>query len=56
MAAGEARDAGRNGLADAAQVTRGILFLGVTALAWLGVFSSGRKTPASAAAESGARS
>ena len=52
MAAGEARDAGLNGLADAAQVTRGILFLGVTALAWLGVFSSGRKTPASVAASS----
>jgi len=52
MAAGEAREAGRNGLADAAQVTRGILFLGVTTLAWLGVFSSGRRTPASAAASS----
>jgi hypothetical protein len=47
--AGEAREAGRNGLADAAQATRGILFLGLTALAWVGVFSSGRETPAPAA-------
>lgn len=50
MAAGEAHDAGRNGLADAAQGARGILYLGVTALAWLGVFSSSRKTSASATA------
>jgi hypothetical protein len=56
IAAGEAHDAGRNGLADAAQAARGILYLAVTALAWLGVFSSTREEPASAAASSDAGS
>jgi len=56
MAAGEARDAGRNGLADATQAARGILYLVVAALAWLGVFSSARKAPAPAAASSDAGS
>jgi hypothetical protein len=56
MAAGEAHDAGRNGLADAAQAARGILYLAVAALAWLGVFSSPRKAPACAAASSDAGS
>jgi hypothetical protein len=48
MAAGEARNAGHDGLADAAHATRGILFLAVTAVTWVGVFSSPRETPASA--------
>jgi hypothetical protein len=50
--AGGAHDAGRNGLADAAQAARGILYLAVAALAWLGFFSSTRRTPAPAAAPS----
>jgi hypothetical protein len=53
IAAGGARHAGHDGLADTAQAIRGILFLGVSALAWLGVFSSARETPASAAGDGG---
>jgi hypothetical protein len=46
IAAGAARHAGHDGLADGAQATRGLLFLGVTALAWIGVFSSAGETSA----------
>jgi hypothetical protein len=56
LVAGEARDAGRDGLAGAAQAARGTLYLAVTALAWQGVFSSTRKAPTPAAAPSGAGS